>query len=137
MNKKIMIVLFSLSLLQAPVAQAGFFDSFKMQLAAIALAFANIFRSNTPPRVPSEQTQDAVSTNDTVSPSSVLGEDPNNYQVSAQVDPEPVRAECIPRATAHRCSYLESDQVVANTCVNPIAVRTGATGGSSGVKSNN
>lgn len=137
MNKKIMVVLFSLSLLQAPIAQAGFFDAFKMQLAAIGLIFVNIFRSYTPPRVPTEQTQDAVSTNDTVLPSSVLGDDPNDYQVSAQVDPEPERAECIPRTTAHRCSYLENDQVVANTCVNPIAVRTGTTGGSSGVKSNN
>lgn len=132
-----MIVLLSLCLLQAPVAQAGFFDSFKLQLAAIGLAFANIFRSKTPPRVPTEQTEDAISTNETVSPSSVLAEDPNDYQVSAQVDPEPARAECVPRSVAHRCSYLESDEVVANTCVNPIAVRTGSSGGSSGGRSNN
>lgn len=141
MNKKIMIVLFSLSLFQAPLAQAGFFDSFKVQLAAIGLMFSNMFRTTTPPRTTTvEPTVDVASNTAALgnwAPSPVVGEDPNNYQASAQVDTQPARAECVPRSLAHRCSYLENDQVVANTCVNPVPVRTGSTGGSSGVRSNN
>ncbi|AZZ38120.1 hypothetical protein CIK05_15365 [Bdellovibrio sp. qaytius] len=139
MNKKLMILLLSLSLLQATPAQAGFFESFKLGLASLGMIFSNIFKTSTPPRsVVTQESGTQASLSDTDwAPSAVLGDDPNNYQASAKVDPEPLRAECIPQTAAHRCSALESDQVVANTCVNPVAVRSGSTGGSSGVKSHN
>jgi hypothetical protein len=138
MNKKLMILLTALMLLQAPSAQAGFFDSFKAQLSAIGLAFTNMFKAKVPPRVIAEPAAVTASTaSDLGDWSSALGEDPNNYQASAKIETEPTKAECNPQTTAHRCSYLEKDQVVSNICVNPIAVRTGSSGGSSGVKSNN
>lgn len=134
MNKKIMILILSISLLQPVVAQAGFFDIFK----AISVAFSNLFNSSTPPRSTVSEPENTASLEDTNwAPSPALGEDPNNYQASVQVDSEPTKAECNPQTIAHRCSYLESSQVVANTCVNPIAVRTGTTGSGSGVKSKN
>lgn len=139
MNKKLLILLLSLTLLQTPAAEAGFFDAFRQQLAAIGLAFSNLFRS-APPRsvlAPVVSSSTDSDLGDGTSTNSTLGEDPNNYQASAQVETEPAKAECVPRSVAHRCSYLEGDQIVGNTCVNPVAVRAGLSGGNSGVKSTN
>lgn len=118
MNKKIMIVLFSFLLLQAPTATAGFFSSFSKELAAIGLAFAKIFKSKGSSSASSEESQDFGSS------TSTLAEDPNDYPAHARVALEPTNAECIPRSSEHRCSYLESDQVIANTCVNQVPVKS-------------
>ena len=133
MNKKIMILLLSVSLLHSAPAQAGFFDFFK----SIGIAFSNLFKSTTPPRTVTEPVNTASLSDTDWAPSPALGDDPNNYQASVMVDADPAKAECNPQTIAHRCSHLEGSQVVANSCVNPVAVRTGTTGSGSGVKSKN
>ena len=133
MNKKIMILLLSLSLFHSAPAQAGFFDFFK----SIGVAFSNLFKSTTPPRAVTEPVNTASLSDTDWAPSPALGDDPNNYQASVKVDADPAKAECNPQTIAHRCSHLEGGQVVANSCVNPVAIRTGTTGSGSGVKSKN
>ncbi|MCM2354438.1 MAG: hypothetical protein NDI63_12550 [Pseudobdellovibrio sp.] len=128
MNKKILVAIFALFLLQAPQAQAGFFDFFKTKIAAIGLALASIFRSNTPPRVVSDDTTENTTTGDKTSQSSsFLGEDPNNYKTSTELVEQPSIADCTPVNLGHRCSYAENDQAVSSSCLNPVAVKTGST----------
>lgn len=135
MNKKILIMLLSLSMLQAPSAHAGI-DAFKLQMAAVGLALMNIFKSGGPGRAPTEQTEGTFSYPESAISNSYLADDPNEYYTGARVQPGPLRAECIPRTVEHRCSYLESDEVVANFCVNPVPVRTGTSNSSGGRSSN-
>lgn len=128
MNKKILVAILALFLLQAPQAQAGFFDFFKTKLAAIGLALANIFRSNTPPRVVSDDTTGNTTTGGEISQSSsLLGEDPNNYKTSTELVEQPATADCTPVNLGHRCSYAENGQAVSSSCLNPVAVKTGST----------
>lgn len=127
MNKKIIVAILALFLLQAPQAQAGFFDFFKTKLAAIGLALANIFRSNTPPRVVSDDTTGNTTTGEEISQSNtLLGEDPNNYKTSTELVEQPSTADCTPINLGHRCSYAENDQAKSSSCLNPVAVKTGS-----------
>lgn len=127
MNKKIIVAILALFLLQAPQAQAGFFDFFKTKLAAIGLALANIFRSNTPPRVVSDDTTGKTTTGEEISQSNtLLGEDPNNYKASTELVEQPSTADCTPINLGHRCSYAENDQAKSSSCLNPVAVKTGS-----------
>ncbi|WP_409478526.1 hypothetical protein [Pseudobdellovibrio sp. HCB154] len=127
MNKKIIVAILALFLLQAPQAQAGFFDFFKTKIAAIGLALANIFRSNSPPRVVSDDTTGNTTTGDKISQSnSFLGEDPNNYKTSTELVEQPSTADCTPINLGHRCSYAENDQAKSSSCLNPVAVKTGS-----------
>lgn len=136
MSKKVFIAILALSLMQAPQAQAGFFSSFKLQLAAIGLALANLFTSKSAPRITSDE-QTGVNTGSTentvVNP---LADDPNDYQMSTELVSQPSSVDCTPTTTAHRCSYLESDQVVSNSCVNPVVVKTGTTRSGTGATGN-
>lgn len=123
MNKKILVAILALSLLQAPQAHAGFFDFFKTQIAAIGLALSNLFRSSTPPRVVSDDTGSKI---DDTSVTTPLGEDPNNYKTSTELVDQPSTADCTPINLGHRCSYAESDQAKSSSCLNPLAVKTGS-----------
>lgn len=125
MNRKNLIIfVLAVSMLQAPKAQAGLFDSLGAKIAAIGLLFAGLFKITSASRG-SNQSSGADG--------SVLASDPNEYSRGRDLDDEPLRAECIPRTTSHRCSYLESDVVVANTCVNPVNVANNGMGNSNGV----
>ena len=125
-KKNLIIFVLAFSMLQAPKVEAGLFKSLGAKIAAIGLLFAGLFKITSASRASNQSTG---------SDGSVLSSDPNDYSLNSTVDDEPLRAECIPRTTSHRCSYMESDAVVANTCVNPVNVSGNGSGNSNGVRS--